>query len=58
MENFKLLIVGAGASGIAAAVRLLENGFSNFRILEAGCRIGGRVHTSFLGKSFFLKNLS
>lgn len=38
-----ILIVGAGASGIAAASKLLENGFENLTILEAENRIGGRI---------------
>ncbi|CAG9761870.1 unnamed protein product [Ceutorhynchus assimilis] len=39
----KILIVGAGVSGIAAATKLLENGFSDIIILEAENRVGGRV---------------
>lgn len=43
----KLIIVGAGASGLAAASRLIQRGFnpSSLTILEAQNRIGGRVHT-------------
>ena len=43
----KLIIVGAGASGLAAASRLVQKGFksSNLIILEAQNRIGGRIHT-------------
>ncbi|XP_065074598.1 spermine oxidase-like [Ochlerotatus camptorhynchus] len=41
----KILIIGAGASGIAAATRLYENGYRNLIILEAENRIGGRIHT-------------
>ncbi|XP_001653663.2 spermine oxidase [Aedes aegypti] len=41
----KILIIGAGASGIAAATRLYENGFRNLIILEAENRLGGRIHT-------------
>lgn len=43
--NSKILIVGAGAAGIAAATRLFRKGFRNLEILEANNRIGGRVHT-------------
>ena len=39
----KIVIIGAGASGIAAASRLLENGYSDVTILEAENRIGGRI---------------
>lgn len=45
----KIVIVGAGASGIAAASRLLQRGISDFVILEANDRIGGRIHTKDFG---------
>lgn len=41
----KIVIIGAGASGIAAAGQLLKNGYRNIVILEAEDRIGGRVWT-------------
>lgn len=40
-----VVIIGAGASGIAAATRLFENGIDNLTILEAENRIGGRIHS-------------
>ncbi len=42
-----LIIIGAGASGLAAASRLVEKGFdpAKITILEAENRIGGRIHT-------------
>lgn len=43
MQETKVLIIGAGAAGIAASCRLLENGFTDFLILEAEDRIGGRI---------------
>ncbi|KAL1460639.1 hypothetical protein WDU94_012602 [Cyamophila willieti] len=45
MKKSKLVIIGAGAAGIAAATKLVTNGFDNFVLLEAENRIGGRVHT-------------
>jgi monoamine oxidase len=45
MENTKIVIVGAGLSGISAAAKLLENGFEDIVILEAENRIGGRIHS-------------
>lgn len=47
-----VIIIGAGASGIAAASRLLEKGFDPARltILEAENRIGGRINTIKHGK--------
>lgn len=41
----EIIIVGAGLSGISAAVKLIENGFNDIVILEAEDRIGGRVHS-------------
>ncbi|XP_035737167.1 spermine oxidase-like isoform X1 [Vespa mandarinia] len=46
----RIVIIGAGASGIAAASKLYENGFKNISILEAQDRIGGRIHTIQFGK--------
>lgn len=45
----KIIIIGAGPSGVAATTRLIENGFTNIKILEAENRIGGRVHTIKFG---------
>lgn len=45
MNDSKILVIGAGASGIAAATRLVENGFENVVLLDAENRIGGRIHT-------------
>ncbi|XP_018319752.1 spermine oxidase-like [Agrilus planipennis] len=42
-DHHKLVIIGAGSSGIAAATRLLENDFTDFIILEAENRTGGRI---------------
>lgn len=49
-EEPKIVIVGAGAAGIAAASKLFEHGFKNITILEAENRIGGRVHTTWFGQ--------
>ncbi|XP_072765304.1 uncharacterized protein [Anoplolepis gracilipes] len=50
-KKTKIIIVGAGASGIAAASKLLQKGMSDFVILEANKRIGGRVHTLNFGEN-------
>ncbi|GAB0098941.1 Amine oxidase [Sergentomyia squamirostris] len=49
--NSRIIIIGAGASGIAAATRLIRNNFKNVLILEAENRIGGRLCTVPFGKS-------
>lgn len=41
----KIIIIGSGAAGFAAASKLISNGFENIVLLEAEDRIGGRVHT-------------
>lgn len=46
----RIVIIGAGVSGIAAAAKLFENGFTDVTILEAEDRIGGRIHTVKLGR--------
>lgn len=47
----KIIIIGAGASGFAAASKLISSGFKNVTILEAENRIGGRVHTIPYGEN-------
>ncbi|KAK5641597.1 hypothetical protein RI129_010144 [Pyrocoelia pectoralis] len=48
-SNPRIIIIGAGAAGISAASRLIENGFANVKILEAEDRIGGRICTINFG---------
>ncbi|EAT39127.1 AAEL009050-PA [Aedes aegypti] len=43
--SVKIVIVGAGAAGLAAATKLYESGLTDFVILEANDRIGGRIWT-------------
>lgn len=45
MQNARVIVIGAGISGLSAAAKLNENGFKNVKILEAEGRIGGRVCT-------------
>lgn len=47
------LIVGAGASGIAAASMLMQYGVHSIVILEAENRIGGRINTVPFGMLIF-----
>lgn len=49
--NPKIVIVGCGISGIAAAQRLVKAGFDHVRILEATSRSGGRIKTGRLGNN-------
>lgn len=51
----KILIVGAGMAGLSAANHLLKNHETDFLIVEARGRIGGRIVAIKLGK--FLLNL-
>lgn len=52
METLDTIIVGAGAAGIAAGCRLLENNVSNIIVLEAKNRIGGRIYSYEVDGSF------
>ncbi|XP_026479207.1 spermine oxidase-like [Ctenocephalides felis] len=46
-----VVIVGAGAAGISAAVKLNKCGFKNVIVLEASDRIGGRICTKPFGSN-------
>jgi len=44
-DVYDVVIIGAGWSGLAAAVNLESKGITNYKILEARDRIGGRAYT-------------
>ncbi|KAL8652717.1 MAG: hypothetical protein Q9210_002518 [Variospora velana] len=44
----QIAIVGAGMSGLMTWLCLNMSGFQNIEIVEAGQRLGGRVHTAYL----------
>ena len=48
-RNQRVVIVGAGVAGLAAANELRANGFEDVVILEARDRIGGRIWTDSIG---------
>ncbi|HEX4923669.1 MAG TPA: NAD(P)/FAD-dependent oxidoreductase, partial [Bdellovibrionales bacterium] len=47
---FDVIIVGAGAAGLACAAELLQHG-KKIVVLEARDRVGGRIHTLYLPES-------
>lgn len=49
MKNARVIVIGAGPAGIAAATRLLENGINSIIVLEAEDRIGGRINSIEFG---------
>ena len=53
MKKQKVIIIGAGAAGLAAASELVKLGIpaDELIILEAQSRIGGRIHTIVVGKT-------
>lgn len=53
ISEVRVIIVGAGASGIAAATSLMEHGIDNIMILEAENRTGGRINTVPFGMFIF-----
>ncbi|XP_055340214.1 peroxisomal N(1)-acetyl-spermine/spermidine oxidase-like [Paramacrobiotus metropolitanus] len=51
----KIVIVGAGAAGMAAVQRLLEAGFNNVMVLEAQSYVGGRICSQSLENGYLEK---
>ncbi|XP_065777558.1 spermine oxidase isoform X3 [Muntiacus reevesi] len=49
----RVVVIGAGLAGLAAAKALLEQGFTDVTVLEASSRIGGRVQSVKLGHAIF-----
>ncbi|KAK4450492.1 L-amino-acid oxidase [Podospora aff. communis PSN243] len=47
-KSKEIAIVGAGMSGLMSYLVLQQAGMTNVSILEAGERLGGRVHTEYL----------
>lgn len=45
----KILIIGAGMAGLSAANHLLKNNETDFLIVEARGRIGGRIVAAKVG---------
>lgn len=48
-NTYNVIIVGAGLAGLHAAEHLAKNGVTEFKILEARNRIGGRIVSISLG---------
>ena len=44
-KSEEIIIIGGGASGLAAASKLYQNGVTNVTILEASERLGGRAYS-------------
>ena len=49
----KIIIIGAGIAGLAAATKLLESGVNDLVVIEARNRTGGRLNTIPFRKYFF-----
>ncbi|BBX33844.1 amine oxidase [Mycolicibacterium mageritense DSM 44476 = CIP 104973] len=49
MNEHKVIVIGAGLSGLAAATTLVDAGFASVTVLEAGPHVGGRTRTSTAG---------
>ena len=43
------LVIGAGMSGVTAALNLLKNGHDDLLVVESLDRIGGRMNTIVVG---------
>lgn len=59
IKRCKVLIIGGGMAGLSAGNHLMQNGLSDFKILEARNRIGGRIISIDIGtqKVFGLNQL-
>lgn len=49
IKEHKVIIIGAGMAGLSAANHLIKNGVTDFRILEARGRVGGRIVSIDIG---------
>ena len=49
-QDHKIIILGAGMAGVSAARRLKDLGYTNYQLLEASNRVGGRMATDKLGQ--------
>lgn len=50
VKHAKTVIIGAGISGISAALNFIKHDYHSFLLIEANERIGGRCHTVPCGK--------
>ena len=51
-KRTKVLILGAGVSGVTAAETLYSKGLKDFLVLEGNGFIGGRIHNGPEGKRY------
>ena len=59
LENYtQFLVIGGGISGLSAASHLAKNGFTDFKLLEARNRLGGRIATMQLGSPYLFSGHS
>ena len=45
IQKIKVCIIGAGAAGLAATNKLINEGIKDVILIEAQDRIGGRIHS-------------
>lgn len=53
----EIIIIGGGIAGLSAACHLAKNGVTDFKILEARQKLGGRIDAAETGK-FQMRGLS
>ncbi|CAH1257564.1 PAOX [Branchiostoma lanceolatum] len=51
----QVVVVGGGMAGVAAAQRLVQEGLTHVKILEARDRVGGRIWTQYFGSDTTLE---
>ena len=43
--RYKAIVIGGGMAGLSACLKLIEKGITDFLLIEATGRLGGRIHT-------------
>lgn len=53
VSKHKVIIIGAGIAGLAAATHLSQHNMNDFIVLEAQNRIGGRICSSKISMNIY-----
>ena len=54
LQKIKVCVIGAGAAGLSATNKLLNEGIKDVLLVEAQDRIGGRIHSKDHGIAYYL----
>ena len=56
VRRYKAIVIGGGMAGLSACLKLIEKGITDFLLVEASGRLGGRIHTVEHSKMSFLSD--